>query len=293
MPWLPEWGRHTYLMGVINVTPDSFSGDGLHRRWEDIAARAAAMEEGGADVLDIGGESTRPGYQPVEEGEELARVLPAIRRVRQCVSVPISIDTSKAAVARAALDEGASIVNDVSALADDDMIRVVAEAGASLVLVHRGATEVETDMLDLIVDGLRRQIQRAEEGGVPPQNVIVDPGLGIGKGWRRGPGATAIVAKPRENLEIVRRLPELTVLQKPVLVGPSRKGMIRRVLGEGDSAADRARSGLLEGTLALVALSIAGGADVVRVHDVKEMARTAAMMDAIVRGWEEAPVTQR
>jgi dihydropteroate synthase len=250
-------------MGVLNVTPDSFSGDGFVGDTGEAARRALACQAAGADVIDIGGESTRPGYSPVPEDEELARVIPAIEAAAAVVDVPISVDTTKVEVARRALEAGAGIVNDVSGEADDAMLRLVGERGAGLVLVHHGRGRPGEDVLAVVHRGLKRAIDRACRCGVDVESIVVDPGLGFGKTWR-------------ENFEIFRRLSELTSLRRPILVGPSRKGMIGKVLGGG--VADR-----LEGTLALVTLSIAAGADMVRVHDVRAMTRAARMTDALSR----------
>lgn len=251
------------VMGVLNVTPDSFSGDGIYKRPDEAARRAEQLVADGADIIDIGGESSRPGYRPVPLQEELERVIPAVRKVVKSVSASISVDTSKAEVARQALEAGASLVNDVSGLSDPSLPRRVAEAGASLVLVHNGKAAPGEDLMAAIIRDLQRQIRLATGAGVAPANLVLDPGLGMGKGWR-------------ENFEIIRRLSELRALELPILAGPSRKAMIVRVLGE--DAGDR-----LEGSAALVALCVAQGADMVRVHDVKEMVRVARMIDAIVR----------
>lgn len=255
-----EWGIRTYLMGVINVTPDSFSGDGLLGSGLDPVDVALDLQFQGADVIDVGGESTRPGASPVSEDEELRRVLPALRAIGRRLSVPISVDTRKPAVARAALVEGASLINDVSMLGDPAMIRLAAESGAGLVLVHRGRSETA----DAVTAELAEAMGRAVNRGVLEENIILDPGLGIGKDWRA-------------NLEILRGLPALRELGRPLLVGPSRKGMIGHVL-------DLPPHERLEGTAALVTLCIAGGADIVRVHDVRAMARVARMTDALARG---------
>ena len=249
-------------MGVLNVTPDSFSGDGIYMRPEEAAERAAAMVEAGAEVLDLGGESTRPGYSPVDLDEEIVRVIPALRAIVRRVEVPISVDTTRAAVAEQALAEGASIINDVSGLSDPRMLHVVAEARASLVIVHHGGRQ-HGSLVPSVVAQLRHLVVEAEASGVDPRAIAVDPGLGIGKGWR-------------ENFEIMRDLEALAVLGKSILVGPSRKGMIGRVLGV--DVHDR-----LEGSIALLSLCVAKGADIVRVHDVQEMVRAARVMDALVR----------
>jgi dihydropteroate synthase len=267
--WAPAWGKRTFVMGVINATPDSFSGDGLYKATASIATRAAEMVSDGADVLDIGGESTRPGYVPVELAEELDRVIPAVRAVAGRVRVPISIDTSKSHVAARALEAGASIVNDVSGLADGRLSHVVAKADAGIVVVHNRPIAPGSDVMTSVISELSQLVEAALAAGVAERSIIVDPGLGLGKAWR-------------QNLEIIRRLHELHVLNRPILVGPSRKGTIGRVLGT--EVQDR-----LEGSAALVAVSIAGGADMVRVHDVREMTRVARMTDVLARAQAGTP----
>lgn len=257
------WGTRTLIMGVINVTPDSFSGDSIYGQPEAVAALARRFVDDGADILDIGGESTRPGHEPVSAEEEQRRVLPAIAALREQVDVPVAVDTSKAVVAAAAIVAGATLVNDVSGLRDPRLAAVCAGSGAGLVIVHRGWAVGAEDPVRAVLDQLRARIERAEVAGVDRMKILVDPGLGIGKGWR-------------ENFAVLRRLSEVKELGKPLLVGPSRKGMIGKALGV--EVSDR-----MEGTAALVMLSIAGGADVVRVHDVREMARVARMTDALVR----------
>jgi len=250
-------------MGVINVTPDSFSGDGIYKRPEAAAELAERLVAAGADVLDVGGESTRPGFTPVPAEEELERVIPAVRRIVSRVEVPVSVDTSKAEVASQALAEGVSIINDVSGLRDPNMAPTVAASEGWLVLVHNGAAPPGKDLMNSVCGDLRREIDIAESAGVAPSRILIDPGLGMGKGWQ-------------SNLTIIRRLAGLRSLQKPLLVGPSRKGMIARVLGNEPDAP-------LCGTVALVSLCVARGADVIRVHDVREMARVARVMDVISR----------
>lgn len=259
--WQTICSSRTCIMGVINVTPDSFSGDGIYRKPEKAGDVASALVAEGADILDIGGESTRPGYAPVSAQEELERVIPTIRVVRDRVSVPVSIDTSKAEVAEQALAEGASIVNDVSGLQDPEMVARVADADASLILVHNGPIPDHGDAMGVIVSDLQRQIGVAHEAGINRSKLMVDPGLGMGKGWQ-------------SNVKILQRLDELQVLAKPVLVGPSRKAMISYLLGVGIE--DR-----LEGSLALVAIAITRGANIVRVHDVLQVTRVARTVDAL------------
>jgi dihydropteroate synthase len=264
--WRPDWGKRTHVMGVINATPDSFSGDGLYKAIDAIAERAAAMAADGADVLDIGGESTRPGYSPVPLAEELDRVLPAIRAVANRVTIPISIDTSKVEVALEAIRAGASIVNDVSGLMNSDMAPMVAGNDATLVIVHNRRVTSDCDVVQAVITELGRLMEAALTARVPKEAIVIDPGIGLGKNWR-------------QNLDLIRRLGELRTLERPVLVGPSRKGTIGRVLGTGVD--DR-----MEGSAALVALSIAAGADIVRVHDVLQMTRVARMTDALARNQE-------
>ncbi len=276
---LLDWGAKTYVMGILNVTPDSFSGDGV----TEVAAAAARAEQfvrDGADIIDVGGESTRPGAAFVPEKEERARVVPVIRALAARLAVPISVDTSRASVATAALAAGATMVNDVWALHRDPALAgVVARSGAALVLMHNRAATATVDALgghyddvayaDVVAEviaWLRESIAAAIAAGIPRAQLIADPGIGFGK----------TVA---QNLALMRRLPELRALGVPILAGTSRKSFIGLTLGL--PVEDR-----LEGTAATVALAIAGGADVVRVHDVRAMARVARMTDAIVRSTE-------
>ncbi len=257
-----QWGRRTYVMGILNLTPDSFSGDGLAGRPQEAVARALQMERDGADLLDVGGESTRPGYQPIPAEEERARVIPVLDALRGRVRIPITIDTTRASVAAAALAAGAAGVNDISGLtADPEMAPLVARAGVPVIVMHR--QREPADLMRGIVAGLRACCRRAEAAGIPRRRILVDPGIGFGK-------------QGAENLEVLRRLDELRVLRRPVLVGTSRKSHIGEVL---NLPPDQR----VEGTAATVALAIAGGADVVRVHDVREMLRVARMTDAVVR----------
>ena len=267
------WGERTYVMGVINVTPDSFSNDGVGGDAKAAVRLAARFQEDGADIIDVGGESTRPpgiygDSKPVSADEELGRVIPMIEAITRETDLLVSIDTYKASVAQAAIEAGAGMINDVWALQQDpEMLRVAADADVPVVLMHNQVgTEYENVVPDVIGD-LRERVNVALFGGVRPDHIIVDPGMGFGK--------TA-----EQNLEILRRLGEFEELGLPLLVGMSRKSTIGYVLGL--PVEDR-----VEGTAATVALSIAGGADIVRVHDVKEMARVARMTDAVVRGWSQ------
>ena len=260
------WGRRTYVMGIINVTPDSFSGDGLGVDVPAIVEQAVRFQEEGADILDVGAESTRPGSSPVSVGEELARLVPALEAISSRVTLPISVDTYKAPVARVALEAGATIVNDVWGLkADPAVAEVAAQAGVPLVIMHNQRTRQYRDLLPDILASLSESIAIARKAGVAAGQIIVDPGIGFGK-------------TPEHNLEVLRRLDEFQALGHPLLVGTSRKSTIGLVL-------DLPVEQRVEGTGATVALSIAGGADIVRVHDVREMVRVCRMSDAIVRGW--------
>ena len=267
------WGSKTYVMGVINVTPDSFSGDGLGSDVDSAINLAKSFQEWGADMVDVGGESTRPssiyaGAGPASANEELARVLPVIEALEAEIDIPVSIDTYKAAVAERAVAAGADMINDVwGFVRDPDIARVAAEAGVPVVLMHNQDHTEYDDLVPDVTSRLRWLVDRAVDAGVALESIILDPGMGFGK--------TA-----EHNLEILRRLVELRVLGRPLLVGMSRKSTIGYVL-------DLPVEDRVEGTAATVALSIANGADIVRVHDVKEMARVAKMSDAIVRGWSQ------
>jgi dihydropteroate synthase len=269
-----EWGSRTYLMGVINVTPDSFSGDGLLTEGGDPVGRAVAQGERmvaeGADLLDVGGQSTRPGHVPIDETDEAERVVPIVRALRRALpQVPLSVDTTRPLVARAALAAGADLLNDVWGVAPrDDLVRAAAEHDVPLVLMHnRQAARYRSVTAEVIAD-LAAAIERAVTAGIAWQKLIVDPGIGFGK--------TA-----EQNLHLLGELAALSVLGRPILLGTSRKSTIGKVLGL--PAAER-----LEGTLATTALGVAAGVDIVRVHDVQANRRAAQMADAIVRGgWTE------
>ena len=260
------WGLRTYVMGIINLAPDSFSGDGLSGDVPAAVDQARRMEAEGADMLDVGAESTRPGGIPVSASMEADRLLPALEAICRAVRIPVSVDTYKAPVARQAIAAGASLVNDVwGLLTDGNMARVVADAGVAAILMHNQREAKYDDLVPDVIAGLGRIAKIAAAAGIADRNVILDPGIGFGK-------------TPDHNLDLLRRLPELQELGYPLLLGVSRKSTIGRVLGL--PASDR-----VEGTAAAVAMSIAGGADIVRVHDVKQMVRVARMTDAIVRDW--------
>ena len=262
------WGGKTHVMAILNLTPDSFSGDGLAGDGDVAVAAALLAVADGADILDLGAESTRPGHIPISAEEEVARLLPSLTAIRSRTDALLSVDTRKATVAAAALEAGADMINDVRGfVADSEMAAVVAAAGVPAVLMHDIPPESEVDLLTSILRELSRRLDRAVAAGVAWERLIVDPGFGFGKDWR-------------QNLELLRRLGELRALGRPILAGTSRKSTIGRVLGLPED--DR-----VEGTAATVALAITGGADIVRVHDVRAMARVAKMTDAVVRGAPE------
>lgn len=262
----------TLVMGVLNVTPDSFYDGGRYTQLDAAVQRALQMVEEGADIIDIGGESTRPGSQPVPEEEELRRVLPVIEAIRARVDVPLSIDTTKSRVAERALRAGACLVNDISGLGfDPHMAEIIAEHGALCCIMHIQGTP-QTMQRNPQYDDVVRDISRyfeqrlalAERSGIPRDRIWLDPGIGFGK-------------TVEHNLDILRRLREFTVFGLPLLIGTSRKSFIGKVLG------DLPPEERLEGTAATIAVAIMNGANVVRVHDVRAMVRVARMTDAIVR----------
>ena len=260
------WGVRTYVMGIINLTPDSFSGDGLGGDLDAVVAQALRFEEEGADILDLGAESTRPGHQKVSPEEELARLIPAIEAVAGQSKLPISVDTYKAEVARQAVEAGAVIINDIWGLkAEPELAKVAAATGAGLVLMHNQQGMEYRDLMPDLVSSLQASIKTALDAGVPRENVIVDPGIGFGK-------------TPDQNLAVLAGLDALKATGCPILVGSSRKSTLGLLL---DLPADQR----VEATAATVSLAIAGGADIVRVHDVKEMMRVCRVTDAVVRGW--------
>lgn len=261
-----HWGARTYVMGIVNATPDSFSGDGV---LDPAAAAEQAMEmvEAGADLLDIGAESTRPDFAGIDAEEEWRRLQPVLGSVRRAVSVPITVDTSKAAVAERAFDLGADALNDVHGLlADSGLASLLGRRKLPAIVMHnqRGRSFGG----DVIVDiraGLDRSMATAQAGGMRVEQLVLDPGFGFG--W-----------KPEQNLEMLRRLGELRVLGRPVLIGTSRKSTIGLVLGR--PVEERAW-----GTAATMALAVAAGVDIVRVHDVAAMVDVVRVADAVVRGW--------
>ncbi|NLV73322.1 MAG: dihydropteroate synthase [Chloroflexi bacterium] len=288
-----RWGERTYVMGIFNMTPDSFSGDGELRPsaeprdvLEEALIHALRMVEQGADIIDIGGESTRPGHQPVDAETEAARILPIIRELRTRSDIPISVDTWKADVAQAALDAGADVINDITALTGDEkMADMVAMREAPVVLMHRFVskaasgdgtrlggqyrndepmTPVQLDrMVDAVCSGLEEHVAYALHSGIPRERIIIDPGIGFGKARE-------------QNLYLVNHLDELQSLKLPILLAASRKAFIGYTL-------DLPPSERLQGTAAAVCTGILRGADIVRVHDVEQIKRITRMTDALVR----------
>lgn len=265
-----DFSKRTFIMGILNVTPDSFSDGG---RFFDRAAavrRAEQMAEEGADIIDIGGQSTRPGSEPVPLEEELRRTMPVIEALAGRVGVPISIDTFRAEVARRALEAGASMVNDISGLrSDPEMPSAIAAQNVPVVVMHMKGTPRDMQenptyeaLIPEIMDFLRESVRIAEESGI--DKVVIDPGIGFGKTFDH-------------NLEIINNLSEFTLLERPLLIGPSRKAFLGGILG-GAPPTER-----LEGTAAAVTACILNGANIVRVHDVKEMVKVARVADAIKR----------
>jgi len=261
------WGSRTYVMGVINISPDSFSGDGLGRDVEAAVAQGRRFEEEGADILDVGGESTRPGFEPISVDEEMELVLPVVERLVRETSLPVSIDSYKVAVAeRAVREAGAHMINDIWGFRHDGerMAMLAAETGLPAVVMHNQRGRPFHDVIGDLLAGFRESLRIAREAGIPEERLIIDPGFGFG--WDEN-----------QNLEMLRRLGELRAIGRPILIGTSRKSTIGAVL-------DLPVEERLEGTAATVAIAIANGADIVRVHDVKAMIRVVRMTDAIVRG---------
>ncbi len=265
------WGQRTYLMGIVNVTPDSFSGDGLLAAADPVeaaVAQARRMVDDGADLLDVGGASSRPGHAELGVDEETARVVPVIRALAAALpGTPISVDTTSPGVAAAAVDAGARLLNDVWGVADDPgMLRLAAERGVPIVLMHNRGEPRYRNLLAEVVADLWRALERALDAGVPWEHLIVDPGFGFGK-------------TPDHNLSLLAGLSSLRVLGRPVLLGTSRKSTLGKVL-------DLPPGQRVEATAATTVLGVAAGAaDIVRVHDVLENARAARTADAVVRGW--------
>jgi len=264
-------------MGVINVSPDSFSGDGL-ADVEGAVARAERLSSEGADIIDIGGESTRPASTPISPDEELRRVIPVVEKLAHKISVPLSVDTYKLEVARQALNAGANMINNIWGLKKEPRLaELAAQKGVPIALMSNQRGTPCHDIMSAVISDLKRAVEQALDAGVPWENIIIDPGIGFGK-------------TQEQNLEVLQRLDELQALGRPILLGSSRKSFIGWVL---DLTPEQRLNEVafvppgdqrLEGTAATIAIGIAKGADIVRVHDVKEMARVCKMSDALVRG---------
>ncbi len=269
-----DFSKRTYIMGILNVTPDSFSDGGRYFAENKAVDHALRMQDEGADIIDVGGESTRPGAARVSVREEISRIAPVIEALSKRVKVPISVDTYKSEVAEAAISAGASVINDISGLRfDAGMPKVAAKHKVPVVIMHIKGTPEDMQqnpsyeaLIPEIIDYLHEGIEIAGNAGIPDNMIIIDPGIGFGK--------TA-----GHNLEIIKRLNELAGFEKPILLGPSRKSFIGRILG------DLPVTERLEGTAAAAAIGIFNGANMIRVHDVKEMVRVARVADAIKRGY--------
>lgn len=270
-----HWGQRTYVMGIINMSPESFSGDGMSNV-DSALEQAQRFISEGADILDVGGESTRPGLASISTDEEINRVIPVIERLSREIEVPISVDTSKMEVAEKALKAGAMVLNDQWGLKTEPRLaELAAREGVPIILMSNQRDKGEYDatagrdtshyenVISEVQSTLLHSIDIAVNAGIPEDNIIIDPGIGFGKTWQ-------------QDLEIIRRLGELRELGRPILIGTSRKSLIKQVLNL--PAGER-----VEGTAATVAIGIANGADIVRVHDVREMVRVCRMSDAIVR----------
>lgn len=260
-----DYGKRTYIMGILNVTPDSFSDGGNFNKIDIAIKHAKEMVEDGADIIDIGGESTRPGHKYVEEDEEIKRVIPVIRELKKEINVPISVDTYKASVANEALKLGVEMINDVWGLKrDKDMANTISKYDAYVCIMHnQDGTNYDKDIMESIKDSLKESIDIAIKSGIKNEKIILDPGIGFGKTFE-------------QNLEVLRRLNELNDLGYPILLGTSRKSVIGNVLNVEPNER-------LEGTIATTVLGIRDGVDIVRVHDVKENLKAAKMADAIYR----------
>jgi dihydropteroate synthase len=262
-PYTLDYTNKTLIMGILNVTPDSFSDGGKYSHLENAVAHAKKMIEDGADILDIGGESTRPGYERVSDEEEISRVVPAIEAITKELQIPISVDTYKSRVAKSAVDAGAVIINDIwGAKADPEIADVAAETGVPIILMHNRNDRNYNNFIRDVLNDLYESITIAKKAGVSDEQIILDPGIGFAKDIK-------------ENLEMMRHLDTLVSLGYPVLLGTSKKSMIGGVL-------DLPVTERTEGTGATVCYGIQKGCQIVRIHDVKEMSRMAKMMDALM-----------
>lgn len=270
-----DLSKRTHIMGILNVTPDSFYDGGLYYNEAQALRRALEMEEEGADIIDVGGESTRPGSRPISVKEEMRRTLPILKKIIKRVKIPVSIDTYKSEVARSALDSGANIVNDITGLKSDrKMAHLIKEYNAGIVLMHIKGTPSTMqknpeyrNLISEILSSFKESIRIAKMSGIKDSKIVIDPGIGFGK-------------TPQHNLEIINRLKEFEALRFPIMIGPSRKSFIGYILNL--PAQER-----IWGTAAAVSIAILNGANIVRVHDVKEMVEVARLTDAI-KGYAKA-----
>ncbi|MBO5130798.1 MAG: dihydropteroate synthase [Clostridium sp.] len=260
-----DYGKRTYIMGILNVTPDSFSDGGNFNNIDTAVNHAKEMINDGADIIDLGGESTRPGHTYVDSQEEKRRILPVIKKLKEEIQVPISVDTYKADVAEASLELGVEMINDIWGLTKDkNMANVIAKYDAYVCIMHnQDTTEYNKDIMEAIKEFLQNSIDLALKSGIKKEKIVLDPGIGFGKTFE-------------QNLEVLKRLDEIKTLGYPVLLGTSRKSVIGNVL----NVEPKER---LEGTIATTVLGIRDGVDIVRVHDVKENLKAAKMADAIYR----------
>lgn len=262
-PYRLDFSKKTYIMGILNATPDSFSDGGKYNNLEQAVRHAKEMVENGADIIDIGGESTRPGYTVISEDEEIERVVPVIEAISKHVSVPISIDTYKAKVAKRAIEAGAHIINDIwGAKADDKMAAVTAEYNVPIILMHNRHDRNYSLFIRDVVNDLYESISIVKQAGVQDDQIILDPGIGFAKDLN-------------ENILMMQNLDTLTALGYPVLLGTSKKSMIGQALNL--PVEER-----MEGTGATVCFGIQKGCQIIRIHDVKEMSRMAKMMDILM-----------
>ena len=264
-------------MGILNLTPDSFSGDGIYDDVPRAIEEAERLAGEGADIIDIGGESTRPGSEPVSIEEEIRRVIPVIKELAKKINIPISIDTKKSEVAERAMDNGALIINDITGLTSDAMVEISVKYNAKVILMHMKGTPLTmqhnpfySDVINEIKENLSCMIKNSEAKGVRPENIIIDPGIGFGK-------------TPENNLEIINNLSSFKELGHTILIGPSRKSFIGNILGVGTEER-------IFGTAASIAIAIKNGANIIRVHDVKEMTHVAKIVDAIIYSGEKVNV---
>jgi dihydropteroate synthase len=265
-----HWGKRTYVMGIVNMSPDSFAGDGIKDNIESAILQAKRMASEGADIIDIGGESTRPKSMPIPLDEELRRVIPVLERLAAEITLPLSIDTYKLEVAQQALKSGANMINDIWGLKyNPGLAELAANKGIPIILMsnQRDVSPqhdiIFPDIISTILSNLEHSIAQAVSAGVPRENIIIDPGIGFGK-------------TKEQNIEAMGRLNELRVLGRPILLASSRKSMINQILNLPPEQC-------MEGTMATTAIGIASGVDIVRVHDVKETVRVCRVCDAIIR----------